>query len=113
MTFRVIDNKRVELSDDEWRMYQDICRSYDKPNFKGKDLFIGLFETDPETGVIIFLRPPSQQFTTFEVFLFLMSVMQHQHIRVMYGRVDSIVQDLTQLKQDLKNEIEQAKKSRA
>ena len=46
MTLRIIDNKRVELTNDEWKTYQEICSSYDKPNFQGKDLFKDIFETN-------------------------------------------------------------------
>ena len=83
---RIIDHKRIELTDDEWKYYESICKSYDRPNFKGAELFHDLFETD-ENGVIIFLKPP-KNYTSMEVFLFLMSVMMHQHLRVMYTRVD-------------------------
>lgn len=91
MAYRIISNKRIDLTEDEWRLYQEICRSYDKPNFKGSDLFAELFETD-DKGIITFLKPPTR-FTSMEVFLFMMSVMQHQHLRVMYTRVDEAIAD--------------------
>jgi hypothetical protein len=91
MTYRVISNKRIDLSDDEWHLYQNICKSYDRPNFKGSDLFSELFETD-DKGIIIFLKPPTK-FTSMEVFLFMMSIMQHQHLRVLYNRIDQAVAD--------------------
>jgi len=48
-----------------------------------------LFETD-ENGIIIFLKPPSKRQTSFEVFLFLMAVMQQQHIRLMYKQIEEL-----------------------
>ena len=54
----IIDNKKVALTQNEWDMYQSICKSYDRQNFKGEDLFKDLFETD-DNGIIIFLKPPS------------------------------------------------------
>jgi hypothetical protein len=90
MTIKVIDNKKVEMTDDEWTMYQKIVKSYTDLTGKGEDLFIGLFETD-EQGTIIFLRPPSKRRTSLEVFLFLMALMQHQHLRLMHQQIDEAV----------------------
>ncbi len=87
---RIIDNKKVDLTDDEWRMYQNIVKSYTNLTNKGEDLFIDLFEAD-ESGIIIFLKPPSKRQTSFEVYLFLMSVMVHQHLRVSHAEVSNIV----------------------
>lgn len=86
---RAIDNKKIDLTEDEWGMYLKIVKSYTTPTNKGEDLFIDLFETD-EDGIIVFLKPPSKRQTSFEVFLFLMSVMQHQHLRLMHKQVDDI-----------------------
>lgn len=88
---RIINNKKIDLTDDEWRLYQEICKSYDRPNFKGSSLFVDLFETDTN-GIIIFLKPPST-YTSMEVFMFMMSVMQNQHLRVMYTNVDAAIAD--------------------
>ena len=85
----VIDNKKIDLTSDEWDMYKKIVKSYTTPTNKGEDLFIDLFETD-DNGIILFLKPPSKRMTSFEVFLFLMSIQQHQTIRIMYGKVDDI-----------------------
>jgi hypothetical protein len=105
MVLRVIDNKKIDLTNDEWAMYQKIVKSYTNLTNKGEDLFIDLFETDDQ-GVIVFLKPPSKRQTSFEVFLFLMSVMQHQHLRIMYARVDDAC---NQVKEKLK-ELDSKKK---
>lgn len=84
---RIIDNKKVEMTNDEWLMYQNIVKSYTTLTNKGEDLFIDLFESD-EQGIIVFLRPPSKRQTSFEVFLFLMALMQHQHLRLMHKQID-------------------------
>ena len=88
MNYRIIDNKKIDITNDEWNLYEKICKSYDEVNFKGSDLFSGLFETNDE-GIIIFLRPPSTKKTSFEVYLFLMSLLVHQHLRVMHKEVDA------------------------
>lgn len=87
---RIIDNKKVSLTAPEWDMYQSICRGYDRPNFKGEDLFKNLFECD-EQGTIVFLKPPSSHYTSLEVFLFVVSVFQHQHMRQMYGQLKQLM----------------------
>ena len=73
----------------EYSLYKKICASYDDINFKGADLFLDLFDTD-ENGIIVALRPPSKRATSMEVFLFLVSLQQAQHIRMMYAQVDDI-----------------------
>ena len=89
MPLIAIDNKRVDLTHDEIQLYNKIVASYTSLTNKGEDLFIDLFETD-ENGIIIFLKPPSKRQTSFEVFLFLMAVMQQQHIRLMYKQIEEL-----------------------
>lgn len=72
---RIIDSKRVDLTDDEWSLYENICASYKQ----GKDLFRDLFETD-DNGIIVFLKPPKKMFS-MEVVIFLQNLMIHQHLR--------------------------------
>ena len=93
MAIRVVDNKKVEMTDDEWGMYQKIVKSYTDVTGKGEDLFIDLFETNGD-GVIIFLKPPSKRRTSLEVFLFLMALMQHQHLRLMHEQVNQALEEL-------------------
>lgn len=99
MTIRVVDKKKLEMTDDEWTMYQKIVQSYTTATNKGEDLFIDLFETD-EKGIIVFLKPPSKFRTSFEVFLFLMSLMQHQHLRLMHQQVDEVCKEMREKMSD-------------
>jgi hypothetical protein len=89
----VVTNKKLEMTDDEWNMYQKIVQSYTTPTNKGEDLFNELFETDND-GIIIFMKPPSKFRTSFEVFLFLMSLMQHQHLRLIHQQVDALAAEV-------------------
>jgi len=89
MSLRIIDHKKIEMTNDEWSQYESICKSYDDVNFKGSDLFSGLFETN-DNGIIMYLKPPSTKRTSFEVYLFLMSLMQHQHLRLMHAQIDDL-----------------------
>lgn len=90
MAVRIIDNKKIDMTQDEWSMYQKIVKSYTTMTNRGEDLFIDLFESD-EQGIIMFLKPPSTRQTSFEVYLFLMSLMQHQHLRQMHAQIDEAV----------------------
>lgn len=89
MGLMIIDNKKLDMTSDEWTMYQKIVKSYTTLTNRGEDLFIDLFESD-ENGIIMFLKPPSKRQTSFEVFLFLMSLFQHQHLRLMHKEVSSV-----------------------
>ncbi len=108
MTIRLIDNKRIELTATEFQAYQDICKSYDRPNFQGKDLFSGLFETN-EQGFIVFLRPPSKKFVSMEVLTFLQNIMVHQHLRLMYDEIDATRQSLKKEVAGLIDQIKELK----
>jgi hypothetical protein len=99
MGLRIIDNKKIDLTEDEWAMYQKIVKSYTSLTNKGEDLFIDLFETDGN-GTIMFLKPPSKRQTSFEVFLFLMSLMQHQHLRLMHKQMDDLVAQVNEKLKD-------------
>ncbi len=101
MPFRIIDNKKVEMTEDEWRLYEEICHSYDNPpTQRGKDLFIDLFEVDND-GIIIYLKPPNFRPCSFEVMFFLMGLMSHQHLRVMYKKVDEKLKEIDELKEKI------------
>jgi hypothetical protein len=103
---RVVDNKKLDMTEDEWMLYQKIVHSYTTLSNKGEDYFIDLFETNEE-GIIIFLKPPSRRQTSLEVFLFLMSLMQHQHLRLMHQQIDEVV---TELKKKKPEAVAEAKK---
>lgn len=105
---RIIDHKQVDLSDDEWRLYQEICKSYDKPTAPGKQLFSDLFEVD-DNGIIIFIKPPHSKFTTMEIIIFLQSVMLQQHIRNIYKLLDTEVE---QMKKEFRLAIKEASEKR-
>jgi|SRR6185369_5463820 len=93
MSIRVVNNRKLEMTDDEWEMYQKIVQSYTDVTGKGEDLFIDLFEANDD-GIIIFLKPPSKRRTSLEVFLFLMALMQHQHLRLMHNQIDEVVAEI-------------------
>lgn len=104
MTARIVDNKKLDMTDDEWSTYQKIVKSYTSGANRGEDLFIDLFETDGR-GIIIFLKPPSVRRTSFEVFLFLMALFQHQHLRLMQDEVSGMADQVKKKMQELDEKI--------
>lgn len=93
MSIRVIDNKKLDMTDDEFGMYNNIVASYTGLGTRGEDLFMDLFESNDE-GVIVFLKPPNKRHTSLEVFLFLMALMQHQHLRLIHQEVREVLNEL-------------------
>jgi len=97
---KIIDNKRIDLTEDEYKLFQSICAGYDQ----GKDLFRDLFETD-ESGCIVMLKPP-KSFFSMEVVIFLQNIMLHQHLRRIYADHNAAVQQVQTLLSELKKEKE-------
>jgi len=107
MTLRIIDTKRIDLTDAEWNLYQEICKSYDGPHRTGKDMFVGLFETNKE-GIIIFLKPPTKKYSSMEVYMFLVGIMVHQHLGTACDQVDALTQRM--LEKEIAHDERMAKK---
>lgn len=93
MPIRIVCNKKLDMTDDEFKMYENIVKSYTSTNNKGEDLFIDLFESNDE-GIITFLIPPSKRQTSLEIFLFLMSLQQHQSLRKMFNEVEFLIKQV-------------------
>src|SRR5580698_488974 len=104
-SIKIIDNRKIDMTDDEWQMYVAICRSYDRPNFKGEELFRELFESD-DKGRIVFLKPPSTRHTSMEVFMFMSIIFQHQHVRDMHNQFSSLCKKV----QEKLDELDKIKK---
>jgi len=105
MAFRIIDNKKVDMTQDEWLMYEKIVKSYTVGTNKGEDLFIDLFEVDSD-GIIIFLKPPAKRQTSFEVFLFLMALFQHQHLRLMHNQVSDVCNQMKEKMREIDEKMQ-------
>ena len=89
---RIIDNKKVLMTQDEYFLYEEICKAYDRPNFAGKDLFQDHFETN-SSGIIIMVKPPHKKYSSMEVFTFLVSLQVNQHLRVAQDQQISLVKE--------------------
>lgn len=111
---RIIDHKKVALTNDEYKLFQEICAAYDRPKFKGVDLFKDLFESD-DRGRVLFIRPPNKNYSSHEVIYFLITVMTHQYLSDSCAAVESflqeakiVVDDLKTLRQELKDQPREA-----
>ncbi len=109
MPYRIIDNKKVEMTQDEYSLFEKIVKSYTTLTNNGEDLFIDLFEVD-DNGTIIFLKPPSKRQTSFEVFLFLMSLQQQQHLRLMYKHIEDMANQIKTKMVEIDTKLEKKKK---
>ncbi len=106
---QIIDNKKIDLTQDEWTLYNQIANSYNTPTNKGEDLFKNLFETD-NNGIILFLRPPSTSRTSFEVFLFLMTVSQQQQLRQIRSEATDLANQVRNQLNEFRSTLEKLKK---
>lgn len=97
---RLINNKRIDLTQEEFDLYEKLCKTYSRDNFDGKDLFVELFETDKD-GMIIFLRPPTSTFS-MEIIIFLQNIMTHQHLRKIYKEHDEAMKEMKELLNELR-----------
>lgn len=88
----IVDHKKVWMTQDEYRLYEEICKGYDRPNFQGKDLFQGHFESNDD-GIITFVLPPQKKYSSMEVFTFLISLQVNQQLRLAREQVESLVRE--------------------
>lgn len=107
---RIIDNKKVLMMPDEYALYQEICKAYDRPNFNGKDLFQDHFETN-DSGIILFVKPPHKKYSSLEVFTFLVSLQVNQQLRVAQDQVFSLVKEAEKKVRDAFADLDSLKES--
>ena len=82
MSFRVIDHKSVDMTDEEFNYYNKLIEEFTYANYSGKDQFRDIFDVDQD-GCIIMLRPPLKKEVGWAVILFLQNLMINQRLRRM------------------------------
>jgi hypothetical protein len=107
-TIRIIDNKKVLVTQDEYGLYEEICKGYDRPNFKGKDLFQDHFEVN-EAGVIIFVKPPHKKYSSMEVYTFLVSLQVNQQLRIAQEQIQTMIREADEKFKEKLAEVESLK----
>lgn len=103
--FKIIDNKKVEMTLDEVQMYDSLLKSHEP---YGKELFKNLFEVNEE-GIIVYLYPPQKKFS-LEVIIFLQNLMLHQHLRIIYKEHDEAIKEMKGEMELLKKELKASSK---
>jgi hypothetical protein len=103
--FKIIDNKKVEMTLDEVQMYDSLLKSHEP---YGKELFKNLFEVNEE-GIIVYLYPPQKKFS-LEVIIFLQNLMLHQHLRIIYKEHDEAIKEMKSEMELLKKELKASSK---
>jgi hypothetical protein len=106
---KIICNRKVDMTPDEYSIYQKIVKSYTTNTNRGEDLFIDLFESNND-GIITSLIPPSKRHTTLEVFLFLLSLQSHQSMRMMQREVDDVCQQMKSKMLEIENKLQELSK---
>ena len=107
---RIIDNKKVWMTPDEYSLYEEICKGYDRPNFKGKELFQDHFETN-DYGIILFVKPPHKKYSSMEVFTFLISVQVNQQLRIAQDQVISLVKESEERMKEFTSQLDDLKQT--
>ncbi len=105
---RVVDNKKIEMTDSEFAEFEKICKASDRPNFKGEELFKDKFVTD-DNGKIVYIKALGNRYVSFEAVFFLMNLMQNQHLRSMYDEVDSKLRQISEKEKELEQIIQRLK----
>ncbi len=103
---RIIDNKKVDLTDDEWTIYQKVVESYNTDTFDGKILFKNLFESD-QNGIISYLIPPDGKYCSMEIIVFIHSIMLHQQLRLFRNQAKKDHDEFVKFLEDAKKSIKE------
>ncbi len=80
---KIIANRDIELSKDEWEYYQEIEKTF------GDKAFVGMFETNKE-GYITMVRPPLGKPTSMILIFFLLNVQFNQRLRQLADGITSV-----------------------
>jgi hypothetical protein len=97
---RVISYKKVKMTEDEFDEYKKICFSYDRPNFKGEELFKDTFEVNDD-GRLIYIKALGERQASFEVLFFLMNLMQNQWLRASIGTMNEEINKIVEKEKEL------------
>ena len=77
---KVIDYKKVDMTEEEYAYYLRLVEQFSKPNYDGKEQFRDVFDVDGD-GCISFIRPPLGREIGWGVLFFLQNLMINQRLR--------------------------------
>jgi len=108
-SIKIIDNKRILLTNDEWKFYKSLCKAYETDNQRGEEFFKEHFETNKH-GILTFVRPPHKRYSSLEIYTFLVSIMINQHLRLMQSQVDTLIKEATKKYGEIVEQVTQSAK---
>lgn len=79
---RAVDNKRLDLSDEEYSYYLKLIEAF------GKEDFSGLFSSD-KNGQIVSITPPVDRQISLGSIFFILNVMMNQRLRAMGAAIEN------------------------
>lgn len=91
---RVIDYRKVDMTDDEWGYYNQLIQNLTDTQTKGEEYFKDLFETD-ENGVISVVHPNKS--IPWVVLFFVQNIMLNQHLREQDRRIERLEKRIDRL----------------
>jgi len=86
MSFRIIDYKKIEMTDDEFDYYNKLVESFTLGGYSGKDQFHDMFDVDSD-GCISIIRPPIGKEVAWAILVFLQNLMINQRLRRMEDKL--------------------------
>ena len=81
---RAVANKRLDLSDEEYKYYCGLKDAF------GENYFRGLFESD-NNGVLTAVAPPIDREIPLVILFFVLNVMMNQRVRVLDSKINGFV----------------------
>lgn len=88
---KAIDYKKIDLTEVEYRFYQELVKQYTDDSHKGSDYFHDLFDTDDD-GIITIIKPIKS--IPWAILFFVQNVMINQKLRSNDQRIDAIEKQL-------------------
>ena len=95
MAKRIIDYKRVDITDEEYSYYQQIVNEFSDGVYSGSEQFRDTFEVDND-GLIYLIKPPLKKATPWVVIVFLQNLMINQRLR----KIEDLVLEITNGRDD-------------
>jgi len=92
MPARIIDYKKVDMTEEEYLYYQQIVETFSDVTYSGKEQFHDTFEVDGE-GCITLIKPPLKKQMAWAAIFFLQNLMINQRIRRLERWVAEFIND--------------------
>ena len=80
MTIRIVDFKRLDMTDQEFEYYNQLVEAFSDDSYSGKQQFHDMFDVDND-GCITMIRPPIGKEVGWAILVFLQNLMINQRLR--------------------------------